>query len=93
MPRVGRGRQERSGTGRSARYVAGEVVAAHERGEQRVRVALGRQDQLPVLGEREALGVEAAERVRPAARPLQRRHRVEVDVAASKLGPTSTLTV
>ena len=67
--------------------VAREVVLADERGEQRVRVALRGEDQLPVLRQREAFGVEAAGRVWTAARLLQRRDGLEVDVARVEARP------
>jgi hypothetical protein len=67
--------------------VARELVAAHKRGEQGVGVALRRQDELPVLGEHKTLGVEAADRIRPATRLLQGRHGIEVHIAGAEGRP------
>ena len=63
-------------------------VAAHERidGWARVRVALGGEDELPVLGQHETLRVDRARRVRLAVGCQQCRHGVEMDVPVGQ-GP------
>ena len=58
-----------------------ERVATHEGAHERVREALGREDQLAVLGQRQALRVDGPRRVRHITRREQVRHGLEAHVA------------